>query len=233
MPTQGVNGAAVAAAGAGALLVWSGIRGTRVTAALKELISGQQPSGAEAYPLSAPGGTGGATNILGMGAGSPAGSTTGQAIAADALQYVGHPYLFGGAPGTSGQQPWDCSSFVNWVLGHDLRLAIPGSATYNGSVHGPNTLMYLAWPGAVTIGHDGSAAVPGDLCVWQTHMGIATGAGKMVSARSATSNPPTGTDTINGDIPGEILFVRRLKAAVGGQPTLGDVRARVRGATGG
>jgi cell wall-associated NlpC family hydrolase len=210
MATQGVNGLAVATMGAGALLAWSGIRGTRVTAALREIISGQQPTAAAAYPVTTP--TGGPGLGGTVGSGSPPGSATGEAIAADARSYVGHPYLFGGAPGTSGRNPWDCSSFVNWVLGHDMRLAIPGFATYNGSVHGPNTLLYLAWPGATTVGHDGSAAQPGDLCVWQTHMGIAIGGGQMVSARSANSNPPTGIDNITGDIPGEVLFVRRLRA---------------------
>ena len=210
MGVQGVNGIAVAAVGAGALLAWSGIRGTRVTAALREIISGQQPSVVPAYPVTTP--TGGPGLGGPIGAGSAPGSATGQAIAADARSYVGHAYLYGGAPGTTGRGPWDCSSFVNWVLGHDLHLAIPGFATYDGSVHGPNTLTYLAWPGATTVGHDGSAALPGDLCVWQTHMGIALGGGQMVSARSATSVPPTGIDNIAGDIPGELLFVRRLKA---------------------
>lgn len=226
MATQGVNGLAVVTVGAGVLLAWSGIRGTRVTSALREVLSGQQPAGHLDYPIGSPASATGGS----IGAGSPPGSGSGQAIAQDALRYVGHAYLFGGAPGTSGQQPWDCSSFVNWVLGHDEGLAIPGFATYNGSVHGPNTLLYLAWPGATTVGHDGNQAQPGDLCVWQTHMGIAIGNGQMVSARSANSNPPTGIDTINDDIPGEILFVRRLKAVQGGQATLADVRARVRGA---
>src|SRR5215471_17367643 len=42
---QGISGLAVAAAGAGAMLAWSGIRGTRVTVALREILGGQQPSG--------------------------------------------------------------------------------------------------------------------------------------------------------------------------------------------
>jgi peptidoglycan DL-endopeptidase CwlO len=223
MAVKGFSAPAVGAVSAGILFLYSGITNRRLTDTLRAVLSGKNPPPSGAYPLaSATGGT--------AGPGSPGGSTTGQAIAADALQYQGHCYSFGGAPGTSGQGCWDCSSFVNWVLGHDLGLAIPGYTTYNGASHGPTTLSYLAWGGAVTVGNSATAAQPGDLCVWQTHMGIAIGGGQMISARDPQEG--TGIDSISGDVPGEVLFVRRLKAAIGGQPTLGDVQARVRGASG-
>lgn len=49
-------------------------------------------------------------------------SASGQAIAADALRYKGAPYVWGGAKPSG----WDCSGFVNYVIGHDLGMTIPG-----------------------------------------------------------------------------------------------------------
>ena len=128
---------------------------------------------------------------------------------------MGHPYIYGGNSNVI--DGWDCSSFANWVIGHDEGLAIPGGSwaaeTANGSQHGPATGSWLIWTGCTTIGHDGNLAQPGDLAVWQTHMGICTGPNQMVSAQ----DPANGTrvSAINGFIP-EILFIRRLKAVSGG-----------------
>jgi cell wall-associated NlpC family hydrolase len=195
----------VGAAAAGGILVWSGIRGASLSASLKSLISGQAPSGADVNPVGTPAGGGTAAAAGGTAAGAGG-------IAGDALKYEGHAYLFGGAPGLDGTRPWDCSSFANWVVGHDARMAIPGFAPgkYTGAVHGPSTISWLAWSGCRTVGHDGNQAQAGDLAVWQTHMGICTGPNAMISAQ----NPGSGTRTsvIDGFIRGEILFVRRLVA---------------------
>lgn len=106
-------------------------------------------------------------------------------IAGDALRYVGAGYVFGGVP-SRGIGQWDCSSFVNWVMGHDLKMAIPGYSpgSYNGQVHGPVVLDYATWSGAST--HSGPPS-RGDLCVWPGagaggHIGIATSGNQMVSA---------------------------------------------------
>lgn len=202
-----VNGKALAMAVGGGVLLWTGLTSPKgnprdVLAALLAGKAPARPSSQPGFTVSAGGGQ--------VGAGSPAGSATGSAIADDALKYKGAGYVWGGAP-AKGTGNWDCSSFVNWVLGHDLGLAIPGFKTYDGSSHGPNTLSYLAWAGATTVGHNGADAQPGDLCVWQTHMGIAIGNGQMISARDPQEG--TGIDTIQGDIPGEILYIRRLRAA--------------------
>jgi len=53
---QGVNGIAVAAAAAGTLLLWSGLRGAKVTTAVRQLASGQQPASG-ALPILTPAGT--------------------------------------------------------------------------------------------------------------------------------------------------------------------------------
>lgn len=202
----GVPGPAVLATAAGAVLLWSGVKGVSVTGALRSLLSGKPPPAASASLAIAPPAAGAAaTSLAGL-------SASASAISADAVQYIGHAYLYGGAPGPDGAAPWDCSSMVSYVLGHDLGMAIPGGAwasvTGNGSTHGPSTVSYLAWNGAVTIGHTAAAAEPGDLCVWQTHMGICTGPGQMVSAQ----DEQLGTRMSSIAMPGEILFVRRLAA---------------------
>lgn len=202
----GVPGPAVLATAAGAVLVWSGVRGVSVTGALRSLISGKAPpaaSSAEAIAAPAAGSAG--ASLAGN-------SASGSAISADAVQYIGHAYAYGGAPGPNGAAPWDCSSFVSYVLGHDLGMSIPGGAwasvTGNGASHGPSTISYLSWTGATTIGHTAAVAEAGDLCVWQTHIGICTGAGQMVSAEDEALG--TGMSSIG--MPGEILFVRRVTA---------------------
>ncbi len=197
----GVNGIAVAAAAAGILLIWSGIKGAKVTTALRSVLSGKQPAGTNAYPLTGAQLAAGASGLSG-------GSASGSAIASDALQYQGKfPYVWGGAPASGGS---DCSGFANEVIGHDCGMAIPGYApgAYTGSAHGPTTLSWLAWSGCKTIGHSGSVAEPGDLAIWQTHMGICTGPNQMISAQ----DPQNGTQVsaIDGFIP-EFLYIRRLQ----------------------
>lgn len=124
-----------------------------------------------------------------------------------AQSYVGKlTYVFGGPPpaGTV-----DCSSFASKVL-NQAGISNPGGSPFNPDTHGPDTISYLAWSGAWTVSHSAADAQVNDLCVWQTHMGICIGNGQMVSARDPAEG--VGVDTIQGDIPGEILFVRRLRA---------------------
>jgi cell wall-associated NlpC family hydrolase len=206
-----VSGLGVAYIAGGLILVTSGMKNQTLAVTLRDLLKGQVP------PLNSQQPTIGVTS----GGAAAASGNTGSAIADDALRYVGHPYLYGGAPGANGQSPWDCSSFCSWVLGHDLNMVLPGASSpgYSGASHGPTTLSYLAWSGAQTVSNSASAAQAGDLCVWQTHMGIATGNGQMVSAENPQSG--TKTDPIAGFIPGEILFVRRIKST--SSPALGGI----------
>ena len=60
MALSGVSGTAVAATASGLLLIWSGVKGTRVTDTLRSALSGHQPAGADAYPITAD--TGGSLN---------------------------------------------------------------------------------------------------------------------------------------------------------------------------
>jgi cell wall-associated NlpC family hydrolase len=174
----------LAVAGFGGIFVWSALKGKSVSGVFRDLISGKNPVSATTTQ-----------QIAGTGAPGTAGFSTaggtGNAIADVALAYQGHCYKWGGAPGPNGNGCWDCSSFVNWVLGHDLGGPIPGQNGYNGSSHGPTTLSYIAWtqPRTVYKGTPGKAAAtaqPGDIVVDAVHMGIAIGHGQMISALNSS-----------------------------------------------
>jgi len=185
----------LAAIGAGALFVYSGVRGFSVLKAAQNIIKGTPPQTAQvASTLTLPGG---ATQI--------GGTVAAGGLPGIAEKYVGKlRYVFGGPPpmGTV-----DCSSFASKVLA-EAGVKNPGGAPYDPRTHGPTTLNYLSWNGAKTIGHSANQAEAGDLCVWPTHMEICIGSGKMVSARDPQEG--VGIDNIAGDMPGELLFVRRL-----------------------
>ena len=206
-----ISGLALGSIFTGSVFLYAGISGKSIPSALQLIIQGKDPRRAKAAnPIT------GAPAVPAVSAGN-FGSGSGDAIAADALRYQGAGYVWGGAP-AQGMGNWDCSSFANWVIGHDIGLAIPGyppGGAYTGATHGPPTVAWLPWPGCDTIGHDGAVAQPGDLAVWETHMGICLGPNQMISAQ----NPNDGTQVsaINGFIP-EILFIRRLKAVEGGTP---------------
>lgn len=213
MASAGVSGLAMAEIAGGLVLVWSGIEDQPITSSLQTLISGKKLTPTKdstsvdtdvSQQIEASSGIGA------IGGGSAAGSTTDSAIANDALGYQGHCYSYGGVPGTNGQGCWDCSSFCNWVLGHDLHLDIPGTQNYDGSSHGPNTLAYLIWGGGAHISK--SEIQAGDLCVWQTHMGIAISNTEMISALNEQLGTLVTTIT-DAAPPGEVLVPMRVKAA--------------------
>ena len=172
----GISGTAVALVAGGGVLVFSGVENTPVTQVFRSLARGRKP---------APGPE--AVSQLNSGTGSAGVPVTDSAIANDALTYVGHPYHYGGYQ--ADPAGWDCSSFVNWVLGHDLGLTLPGGvAGYDGTSHGPVVAQYQIWSGAAHISR--AEVQPGDLILYTTvHMGIATGGGQFVSAEQ----PSTGT----------------------------------------
>ena len=180
--------------------MWSGLKGAGLSQTLRSVLSGHKPSGANVTPVTG--------NAIASATATPV-TATSSSIANDALGYEGHAYRYGGAPGPDGSQPWDCSSFVNWVLGHDLGFTLPGSSApgYSGQSHGPTTLSYIGWSGAETVGHTAAAAQPGDLVVGVTHMGIATGGGNYISAHDVaerTSVKPIST------FPDPLFYVRRI-----------------------
>jgi cell wall-associated NlpC family hydrolase len=196
------KGVAFGAIGVGSLLVYAGFKGYSLLKAARNLISGEPASkGQTANLLTVPASSASSSGNLGSG--------TGAAIAADAMSYGGHCYDYGGAPGTNGAGCWDCSSFVNWVIGHDEGLAIPfyKAGGYNGSSHGPPTGAWLVWTGCTTV--NAADAEPGDIVVGVTHMGIYEGAGNYMSAHDpaeGTSLKPVST------FPDPIMLYRRLNA---------------------
>jgi cell wall-associated NlpC family hydrolase len=121
---------------------------------------------------------------------APAGSD----IAQDALKYAGATYVYGGPAARPGD--WDCSSFVSYVLGHDLGMVLPGGGKYGApayppNAHGPVVLSYAGWAGATTL-PAGMSPSAGDLCVFPGagplgHIGIAIDASHMISALDTES----------------------------------------------
>lgn len=193
-----VNGVAAAAIGAGSLFAWSGIKGWALLPTLADVVSGRTPTGAETYALSSPD----AGNVTG-------GATGGSGDAAAIFgQYIGHAYLYGGAPGPDGSKPWDCSSSCNWIVSVKMGRAIPGygPGKYNGSVHGPTTLQWGVWPGLRRISR--SDVQSGDFIVWTGHMGIAISNTHMISALDTTDR--TKETPIDGFGNGPILKYGRL-----------------------
>ena len=132
---------------------------------------------------------------------------SGDAIAQDALGHAGKPYVWGGGSPAG----WDCSGFANYMICHDMKLAIPDytGGTFTGSEHGPNVGDWIGWSGVTSISSGSETA--GDLICWgpNEHMGIVTGGGKMISAL----NPQYGTveTTYAGGSPGGTPVFRQLK----------------------
>lgn len=170
-----INGIAAGSIFAGSVFVWSGIKGWSVLGTIGDIVSGKKPHGTETAVLTA------ADNSGSSGLVTPGPNPGG--LAGDALKYKGHAYQYGGAPGTSGNNPWDCSSFVNWVVGHDMQQSIPGygPGKYDGSSHGPPTMSWGVWPGLTHLSTIQQLQA-GDIIVWTGHMGIALGPDQMISA---------------------------------------------------
>lgn len=185
-----LNGRALFVTGTGVLFVWSGIKGWSILGTIGDAITGNKPNQPVINPLSIAGKSAdGSTGAVGGGAGG---------IVGIAMQYQGHDYLFGGAPGKDGSKPWDCSSFVNYVVGVKAGMAIPGNkpGQYTGTTHGPTTGVWALWTGMGTVKRADVQA--GDILVWGSHMGIATDNSHYISAHSpahkttVTSIPTTG-----------------------------------------
>lgn len=200
------SGPALGAISVGVILVWSGFRGWSVLGTVQDIIAGKRPKGATGtqHPITAAS----SPAILSAGGGTGA---TGNAIADDALHYGGHAYLYGGAPGKDGSGPWDCSSYANWVLSHDLDLPWPGTGQYDGATHGPTTIQWGAWfrsgaSGATTVQR--GDVRPGDVIVWSGHMGIAVSSTQMISARTPALG--TGVGDIDGGGSGPLICYGRM-----------------------
>lgn len=151
----------------------------------------------------------------------------GPAIAADALKYKGAGYVWGGTASKIGD--WDCSSFVSYVLGHDLGLALPGGSWSGTSMppnaHGPVVSDYLSWSGAADV----ATPQAGDLVIFgpDVHIGIAISGSQMVSALNSTIG--TNVSGIKGTAGGQLVY-RRL-TGVPGVATTAAAAANMNAAT--
>lgn len=154
---------------------------------------------------------------------APALATTvvdGALIADDALKYRGAGYVYGGTASRVGD--WDCSSFVSYVLGHDLGLGLPGGRWgepgFPPGSHGPVVTDYATWTGAATI--PAASAQPGDLAVFvgtgtAGHIGIVTGQNQMCSALDSQQGTVV-TPVVGYGPPGAPLIYRRITGTGGG-----------------
>jgi cell wall-associated NlpC family hydrolase len=159
----------------------------------------------------------GSTPTGGSGGSGPTGPLSGPnpAIAAAALKYQGAGYTFGGNASRVGD--WDCSSFVSYVLGHDIGMSLPGggrwgSPGYPPHAHGPVAASYKLFGNAINRQQLGA----GDIVAWNTHVGIAIDGSRIISAR--TPSEGTGISTIDGtsNSIGETPAFRRVAAPVTG-----------------
>src|SRR5579863_5874398 len=136
-----------------------------------------------------------------------------------AYAWLGWPYVWGGAVGVDGKNGTDCSGMCNNWYGRIWKLAIPGfpAGSYDGSEHGPSTVGWLDSIGDIVNVVPRSEAQGADIACWQTHMGMCVDNQEFISA----ANPSQGTikAPIDGFIPGETLYILRVRSlAAGGSP---------------
>lgn len=188
----------------GAYFMWFGVHYWRTdvkwpTDPIKALLTGKPA------PAAVVAGNAKADAVAGLFASQPAGGIVGgatgvatlatggnAAIAAAALRYQGAGYQFGGKADVVGN--WDCSSFVFYVLAHDLGLSVLGGSWgapgYPPRAHGPTAVQFKMYGTAV------SEPAAGDIVAWNTHVGIAIDNNRIVSARTPAEG--TGISTISG-----------------------------------
>lgn len=187
-PYRGVSGLAAGAFLVGGILVYSSIKNASVADTLRSVIKGQPVKGSDSGSLQSYG-KAISSNIdslansitpqtqQGSNLQPVAGGVLGGLIAAQAKGHIGAPYVFGAA----GPNSFDCSGLVNYVLGKEMHLAIPGHSDGSFSGHGPVTGEYYVWSaGSSTV--DSSQMQAGDLVCWTGHIGIATDGQNMVHA---------------------------------------------------
>jgi cell wall-associated NlpC family hydrolase len=183
-----IKGISVAYCAVGGIILFSGIKGSTLADTAKGLISGNISSIQDTEAIQVANGSGttsGGTTSSSLGA-----RASGSQILQDAMQYNGHKYVFGGPSNPT--DGWDCSSFASYVLGHDLKMTLPGNqswaaATNNGASHGPVASEFSNVPGFTKVSDSPLNALPGDLLVWTGHVGFSTGSGGMFSAFDTAS----------------------------------------------
>lgn len=149
----------------------------------------------------------------------PVAPPSGAQIAAAGRRYAGQRYVYGGNASSPGD--WDCSSFISYVLGHDLALSLPsgrwGDPGFPPNSHGPVVVDYSQWAGAVTV----TRPEPGDLVIWDGlgaggHIGIYLGPNQMVSALDTRDGTLVSPIAGYGPGGGDPTAYRRVTGLSGG-----------------
>jgi cell wall-associated NlpC family hydrolase len=146
---------------------------------------------------------GGMTDTGATAASGTATSVNGASVVADAEQYLGVPYQWGGTNPTTG---FDCSGLVQHVYG-DLGISLPRTSQQQATVGTPVDSVADAQPGDLVF-FEPSAGGPG-------HVGIYIGNGQMIDA------PHTGTDVRIQPV-GQPSAIRRVLPASSGTSVTGS-----------
>lgn len=172
-----VKGGYLLLAGTGGLLLWSGLKGKSWSTVAKDILSGKNPKASLTAFTIQPGTAQSEGFGANIGSGGPVSGAAG-----DFERYVGVvPYVWAGAT----PRGWDCSGSSNWVWNHDLGHAIPGYPkphSFNGRTHGPATGMWMLWLPFHASKIKRASVQQDDICLWQTHMGIAADNQNYISA---------------------------------------------------
>lgn len=129
----------------------------------------------------------------------------GTRMAADAVRYVGTPYVAGG---NTPQTGWDCAAFTEWMAKqHGMK--IPPVSWEQIKVGEPVATLSEAKPGDLVFFHEpsGHRRDPSPLKV--NHVGIYLGEGRMVEA----ANPSAGTRISEIDV-SKLVGIRRIAGSM-------------------
>lgn len=211
---SGISGLGVAMAASGLFLMYAGIRDVPLLTGIRELLSGKLPEGNPQHSIVVDWTVGKTAADAASIAGNiiNAQNGPGPLIVQAARKYIGIPYHFGGAQNP--QAGFDCSGLVNWVLGHDLGLTLPGQHApgFIGATHGPVTGDYLLWGGAADIPR--AQIQPGDLVCGAGHIGIATGGNMYIDA--PTFGQTVHETTISWTLTPNVRRVKNQNQTIGG-----------------